>query len=256
MPARDGRTFERRNPLDGSVATRAPAAGRPMRSQRSKPLPGFHGVVGDRPARRRELLLKAAHALEAKAPAFAAAMAAETGGSGIWAGFNVHLAAGCSSRPPRMTTQISGEMIPSDVPGCWRWPCGSLRASCSASRRGMRRSFWRARDRDAARLRQHGRAKGSELCPATHGLIVEALQEAGFPPGVVNFVTNAPSDAAAVVEAMIAHPAVRRVNFTGSTRVGRIIAECLRQVPQAGRARTWRQGAAASSSTTPISMPR
>ena len=35
--------------------------------------------------------------------------------------------------------------------------------------------------------------KGSELCPATHGLIVEALQEAGFPNGVVNFVTNAPS---------------------------------------------------------------
>jgi benzaldehyde dehydrogenase (NAD) len=66
--------------------------------------------------------------------------------------------------------------------------------------------------------------KGSELCPATHGLIVEALQEAGVPKGVVNFVTNAPADAAAVVEAMIAHPAVRRVNFTGSTHVGKIIA--------------------------------
>ncbi|MBC8838090.1 aldehyde dehydrogenase family protein, partial [Escherichia coli] len=39
--------------------------------------------------------------------------------------------------------------------------------------------------------------KGSELCPVTHGLIVEALQEAGLPPGVVNFVTNAPEDAGA-----------------------------------------------------------
>jgi benzaldehyde dehydrogenase (NAD) len=66
--------------------------------------------------------------------------------------------------------------------------------------------------------------KGSEICPATHGLIVEALQEAGLPKGVVNFVTNAPADAAAVVEAMIAHPAVRRVNFTGSTHVGKLIA--------------------------------
>ena len=46
-----------------------------------------------------------------------------------------------------------------------------------------------------------------------------------MPNGVVNFVTNAPADAGAVVEAMIAHPAVRRVNFTGSTRVGRIIAQ-------------------------------
>lgn len=67
--------------------------------------------------------------------------------------------------------------------------------------------------------------KGSELCPQTHGLIIEALQDAGLPPGVVNFVTNAPADAGAVVEAMVAHPAVRRVNFTGSTKVGRIIAQ-------------------------------
>jgi acyl-CoA reductase-like NAD-dependent aldehyde dehydrogenase len=66
--------------------------------------------------------------------------------------------------------------------------------------------------------------KGSENCPRTHQLIVEAFQDAGFPPGVVNYITNAPADAGTVVEAMVAHPAVRRVNFTGSTRVGRIIA--------------------------------
>jgi tRNA 5-methylaminomethyl-2-thiouridine biosynthesis bifunctional protein len=40
----------------------------------------------------------------------------------------------------------------------------------------------------------------------------------------VNYITNAPADAGAVVEAMVAHPAVRRVNFTGSTRVGKLIA--------------------------------
>jgi benzaldehyde dehydrogenase (NAD) len=66
--------------------------------------------------------------------------------------------------------------------------------------------------------------KGSENCPRTHQLIIETLQEAGFPPGVVNYITNAPADAGAVVEAIVAHPAVRRVNFTGSTRVGRLIA--------------------------------
>jgi benzaldehyde dehydrogenase (NAD) len=67
--------------------------------------------------------------------------------------------------------------------------------------------------------------KGSENCPRTHQLIIEALQEAGFPAGVVNYITNAPADAGAVVEAMVAHPAVRRVNFTGSTKVGRILAQ-------------------------------
>jgi acyl-CoA reductase-like NAD-dependent aldehyde dehydrogenase len=66
--------------------------------------------------------------------------------------------------------------------------------------------------------------KGSENCPQTHQLIVQAFQEAGFAPGVVNYITNAPADAGTVVEAMVAHPAVRRVNFTGSTRVGKLIA--------------------------------
>jgi acyl-CoA reductase-like NAD-dependent aldehyde dehydrogenase len=42
---------------------------------------------------------------------------------------------------------------------------------------------------------------------------------------VVNVVSNAPADASMIAEALIAQPAVRRVNFTGSTRVGRMIAE-------------------------------
>jgi acyl-CoA reductase-like NAD-dependent aldehyde dehydrogenase len=67
--------------------------------------------------------------------------------------------------------------------------------------------------------------KTSEICPRTHRLIVDSLHEAGLPEGVLNAVSNAPEDAAAIVETMIAHPAVRRINFTGSTRVGRIIAE-------------------------------
>ena len=67
--------------------------------------------------------------------------------------------------------------------------------------------------------------KASEMCPGTHRLIGSIFRDAGFPPGVVNVVTNAPKDAAAVVDALIAHPAVRRVNFTGSSRVGKIIAK-------------------------------
>jgi acyl-CoA reductase-like NAD-dependent aldehyde dehydrogenase len=43
--------------------------------------------------------------------------------------------------------------------------------------------------------------------------------------GPINLVTNDPEDAAEVVDELIAHPAVRRISFTGSTRVGRIIAQ-------------------------------
>ena len=135
------------------------------------------------PSRRRELLTKAAHALEAKAADFAAAIAAETGGSALWAGFNVHLAAGMLLEAASMTTQISGEIIPSDVPGSLamgvRQPAGVVL--------GM--APWNAPVilgvRAVALPLACGNTvvlKGSELCPATHGLIVEALHEAGFPP--------------------------------------------------------------------------
>ena len=162
-------------------------------------------------------------------------MAAETGASGIWAGFNVHLAAGMLLEAASITTQISGEVIPSNVPGnlalAVRQPAGVVLGIAP----------WNAPIILAVRAIATPLAcgntvvlKGSEISPATHGLIIEALQEAGFPAGVVNFVTNAPADAGAVVEAMVAHPAVRRVNFTGSTRVGKIIAQtCAKYLKQA-----------------------
>jgi acyl-CoA reductase-like NAD-dependent aldehyde dehydrogenase len=67
--------------------------------------------------------------------------------------------------------------------------------------------------------------KGSEICPRTHRLIGEVFRDAALGAGVVNVVSNAPADASRVVEALIAHPTVRRVNFTGSTRAGRQVAE-------------------------------
>ncbi|MEG0223511.1 MAG: aldehyde dehydrogenase [Comamonas sp.] len=225
--ATGGATFERRNPLDGQVATRAPAAtaddARAAIDAAAKAFPAW-AAMG--PGERRGLLMKAAAAIEAKGQAFAAAMAAETGSSGIWAGFNVHLAADMFLEAASLTTQISGQVIPSNVPGSLamavRQPAGVVVGIAP----------WNAPIILAVRAIATPLAcgntvvlKGSELCPATHGLIIEALQEGGLPPGVVNFVTNAPADAGAVVEAMIAHPAVRRVNFTGSTRVGRIIGQ-------------------------------
>jgi acyl-CoA reductase-like NAD-dependent aldehyde dehydrogenase len=54
--------------------------------------------------------------------------------------------------------------------------------------------------------------------------VVNALVDAGLPAGVINLITNDPADAADVVDELIAHPATRRINFTGSTKVGRLIA--------------------------------
>jgi acyl-CoA reductase-like NAD-dependent aldehyde dehydrogenase len=66
--------------------------------------------------------------------------------------------------------------------------------------------------------------KPSEVAPISAGLLLgEVLRDAGLPDGVLNVITNDPSDAAQVAEALIADPRVRAVNFTGSTAVGRII---------------------------------
>ena len=224
--ARHGAVFQRRNPLDGTVATTAPAA-TPDDAVAAveAAAAAFPAWSQTGPGERRALLMRAAHALEAKGKAFAAAMAAETGATGLWAGFNVHLAAGMLLEAAALTTQITGEVIPSDVPGslamALRQPAGVVLGIAPWNAPvilGVRAIAVPLACGNTVVL------KGSELCPATHGLIVDALLEAGLPAGVLNFVTHAPADAGAVVEAMIAHPAVRRVNFTGSTTVGKIIA--------------------------------
>ncbi len=226
VTAENGATFERRNPLDGSVATRAPAATTTDAVLAVEAAAEAFKTWSDTgPTERRLLLLKAADALEARTPDFIAAMAAETGATVLWAGFNVHLAAGMLREAAALTTQIAGEVIPSDVPGSLamgvRQPAGVVLGIAPWNAPvilGVRAIATPLACGNTVIL------KGSENSPRTHALIIESLQDAGFPAGVVNYVTNAPADAGAVVEAMVAHPAVRRVNFTGSTKVGKIIA--------------------------------
>jgi benzaldehyde dehydrogenase (NAD) len=226
VPASTGATFARANPLDGTSATIAPAASvDDAVAAVAAAASAFREWSLKGPGERRKLLMKAAQALKARSADFAAAMAAETGASAIWAGFNVHLAAEMLLEAASLTTQIDGELIPSDLPGSLsigvRQPAGVVLGIAPWNAPvilGVRAIAVPLACGNTVVL------KGSELCPATQGLIIQALQEAGLPKGVVNFVTNAPQDAAAVVEAMIAHPAVKRVNFTGSTHVGRMIA--------------------------------
>jgi acyl-CoA reductase-like NAD-dependent aldehyde dehydrogenase/ABC-type branched-subunit amino acid transport system ATPase component len=226
VSAEKGATFERRNPLDGSVATRAPAASTgDAVAAVDAAAEAFKTWKLTGPSERRALLLKAADALEVLTPKFVEAVPAETGATGLWAGFNVMLAAGMIREAAALTTQIGGELIPSDVPGSLamgvRQPAGVVLGIAPWNAPiilGVRAIATPLACGNTVIL------KGSENCPHTHQLIVQAFQDAGFPAGVVNYITNAPADAGAVVEAMVAHPAVRRVNFTGSTRVGKLLA--------------------------------
>lgn len=219
--------FERINPMTNQPASKAQAM-----------TPGEAGVVAERaakgyglwsatgPAARRVALMKAATALKSRRDEFVAAMMAEVGATAGWAQFNLMLAVGMVREAAALTTQITGEVIPSDKPGCLsmalREPVGVILGIAPWNAPiilGVRAIAVPLACGNAVIL------KASETCPRTHSLIAEAFAEAGFPEGTVNLVTNAPKDAAAVVGALIDHPAVRRINFTGSTAVGKLIAK-------------------------------
>src|SRR4051812_29927345 len=227
QPADSGKVFERLNPLTRQVASSAAAAtvsdADAAVAAAAAALPGWSRLG---PNARRDLLLKAAQALDTKRDAIIAMMIAEIGTTEVWSAFNVKLAIGMLREAASLTTQVAGEVIPSDKPGCiamtMRQPAGVCLGIAP----------WNAPIilgvRAVATALACGNTvvlKASEICPGTHRLIGEVFKDAGFPPGVVNVLTNAPADAPALVERLIANPAVRRINFTGSTRVGRVIAE-------------------------------
>ena len=225
--ATGGATFTRNDPVTGAPATTAPAAtvadAIAAVDAAAAAFPAWSKIG---PNERRTLLLKASEALAAKKDEFMRLVVEETGSTAIWGGFNVMLASQMLREAASMTTQVGGEIIPSDKPGSLamgiRQPAGVVL--------GM--APWNAPvilgTRAIAMPLACGNTvvlKASELCPGIHRLIGECMNEAGLPKGVVNVVTNAPEDAPQIVKALIAHPAVKRVNFTGSTRVGRIIGE-------------------------------
>lgn len=70
--------------------------------------------------------------------------------------------------------------------------------------------------------------KPSEDTPLTAHLLGELLKEAGFPDGTINIIYGIGSEAG---EALVKHPDVNLVSFTGSTRAGKLISEeCGRQL--------------------------
>lgn len=66
--------------------------------------------------------------------------------------------------------------------------------------------------------------KGPEASPRCTWVVGSVLKEAGLPDGCLNVIHIRPQDAAEITTALIEHPLVKKVNFTGSTAIGSIIA--------------------------------
>ncbi|HVY82498.1 MAG TPA: aldehyde dehydrogenase [Steroidobacteraceae bacterium] len=226
VKAKNAASFARHNPISGEEATRAAAASaEDAKAAADAAAAAFPAWSALGPNQRRALLNKAADLLEQRANQFATLVSAETGATGGWGHFNIHLAAGMLREAASMTTQITGEVVPSDVPGnmamALRQPVGVVLGIAPWNAPiilGVRAIAMPLACGNTVIL------KASEVCPATHRLIAATLRDAGLADGVINCITHEPKDAEQVTEALISHPAVKRVNFTGSTRVGKIIA--------------------------------
>lgn len=225
--ATEGRTFDRLHPLTGEVVTRAAAATvADAIAAVESAAAAFATWSQTGPSERRAIMLKAADIMDRRTPELIEAMGEEVGAAPLWAGFNGFLTSNLLREAAGLATQIQGETIPTDKPGTLsmtvRLPAGVV----------LSMAPWNGAGVLAARAIAYpivcGNTvvfRGSELSPRSHQLIAEIFHEAGLPAGVLNFITTAPEAAEEVVGAVIAHPAVRRVNFTGSTRVGRLIAQ-------------------------------
>jgi benzaldehyde dehydrogenase (NAD) len=178
------------------------------------------------PGERRRILETAAGLLTERTAGIAATMGREMGAAAGWCGFNAMLAANMLREAAAQVYSTVGQVIRSDVPGLTamavREPAGVVVGIAPWNAPlilGVRAVAMPLACGNTVVL------KASEQTPATHAAIIECLNDAGLPAGVANLITNEPADAAGVVDALITHPAVRVINFTGSTAVGRIIAE-------------------------------
>jgi len=227
MPAASGATFERLGPGASQVVTRAAAASAEDAERAAGAAAAAFGDWSARsPENKAAFLPRVAEALVRQRGALRAAAADELGATESWIDFNIKIACAMLSDAEKLPALIGNVPRGEDAEGhsqiLRREPVGCVLGIAP----------WNAPVTLAVRavaapiaLGNTVVLKGSELCPRTHQIVAQCFDEAGVPPGVVNFLTSAPDSAADLAQVLIAHPAIRRINFTGSTRVGRTIAE-------------------------------
>jgi acyl-CoA reductase-like NAD-dependent aldehyde dehydrogenase len=226
--AADGATFEDRDPYNGDVVAIVPAGGaEDARRAIDAASAAFPAWSASPPAERQRIFLKAADILESRLDEVVSILARETGSTFGFGMFQMGFVPGLFRQAAATGYQPIGQVLPSDSPGTFamgiRKPVGVVGAIAP----------WNAALILSARSIAAPLALGntvvlkpSEWSPISGGLLWgEIFAEAGLPDGVLNVVTHAPGQAGAIGDELVSNPAVRRLNFTGSTNVGRKLAE-------------------------------
>jgi acyl-CoA reductase-like NAD-dependent aldehyde dehydrogenase len=228
MVATAQETFEDLDPYTGEVVAQVPAGGaEEARQAVEAAAAAFPAWAESLPAQRQAIFLKAADALEARRDEVVDLLARETGCTFGFAMFQMGFVPGLLRQAAAIAYAPVGTVIPSDHPGTLamglRRPVGVVAAIAP----------WNAALILSARSIAAPLALGntvvlkpSEWSPIVGGTIWnEIFAEAGLPEGVLGVVTHGPGAAGPIGDVFTSHPAVRRINFTGSTRTGRLLAE-------------------------------
>jgi acyl-CoA reductase-like NAD-dependent aldehyde dehydrogenase len=226
--AAGGATFEDFSPYDGSVFAQVPASGgADARRAVAAAAAAFPAWRATPPAVRQRLLLRAADIVERRKPDLMRLMALETGAVAAFSGFQVEWAAGFLRLAAQWPYEYGGEIIPVDAPGTQvmavRQPLGVVAGFSPWN--GAFNLAWRTIAPPLA-CGNTVILKPSEEAPVSAGIAVaEILAEAGFPAEAFNVITHAPGGAGPVADEFFASPDVRAISFTGSTAIGRMLAE-------------------------------
>ena len=223
-----GKTFEDHNPYTGDVYANVPAGNaEDARSAIDAAKAAFPEWAATPPAAKRQIFLKAADVMESRQDDLVQAMMEEVGGTIGISMFQMGFVPGLFRMAASAAYDVKGEIIPADHANSFfmamRQPAGVV--ACFAPFNvpyilGSRSFTLPIAYGNTAVL------KPSEDAPLTGGLLLaEIFEEAGLPPGVLNVVTSTREAAEEIGDEMIANPSVRRISFTGSTEVGRVIAE-------------------------------
>ena len=228
VEAASGKTFEDMNPYTGEVYAYLPAG---KREDAKRAIEAAQAAFPDwaktPPSVRRRVFLKAADIMERRQDELVKAMMEEVGGTIGISMFQMFFVPGLYRSAAAAAFDVKGEIIPADYPNAFfmaiRQPAGVV--GCFAP---FNVPYILASRSFALPVAYGNTAvlKPSEEASVTGGiLLAEIFEEAGLPPGVLNVITCSRADAVEVGDEMISNPAVRRISFTGSTEVGRIIAE-------------------------------
>nr|POE99385.1 vanillin dehydrogenase [Quercus suber] len=178
-----------------------------------------------KPATIQAICLRAADLIDEHAGELMETMQKETGAHESWAAMNLQLTTGLirdvAGRPAAMMGAIPQTTLAKQAALVFKEPFGVNLAIAPWNAPyilGVRAFIFAIATGNTVVL------KGSELCPKTFCLIGSIFHKAGLPPGVLNVIFHQSSDAALVTNTLIEHVAVKKVNFTGSTTVGSIIA--------------------------------